>query len=233
MFREFDNRIVAGLEGGKWVAIVLMACSHFGMTIGPEWLWPAFWIGRVCAPIFCFIIVARLFEKPLERSGRYLIRLGAWGVVSQLPYSAWTWDFGFHLNVMFTLGLGVAVIWAWARNFKPLAICLAGVTLYLGVIYDLGLIDPSFMFAGYLLYKRSPGAAIHCVSVLFAATYFYVRPHDWIAPAICMLVPSTLYISSTFSSRLTRLPGWGFYAFYPVHIGLIYVIMGPLPTFQH
>ena len=51
MFQELDNRVTDGLEGAKWLAIVLMACSHSGMALGSEWLWPAFWIGRVCAPI--------------------------------------------------------------------------------------------------------------------------------------------------------------------------------------
>lgn len=233
MFREFDIRLVNGLEGAKWLAIIVMACSHSGMAIGGEWLWPAFWIGRICAPIFCFIIIARLAEKPEERAPRYLIRLAVWGIVAQIPYSAWLWNFSFHFNVMITLGLGVALIWTWIKDMKPLAICLALVTLYLAANFDLGLIDPSFMLVGYVLYKRSPSAAILAMSTLFAASLLYTRPEDWIAPAACMAVPLIGVLSSTFSDRLPRLPGWGFYAFYPAHIGVIYLVFGAMPLLKH
>jgi hypothetical protein len=233
VFREFDKRLADGLEGAKWLAIILMACSHTGMAMGGDWLWPGFWIGRVCAPIFCFVIVARLSEKPLERSTRYLIKLSAWGVLAQIPYSAWTWNIGFHFNVLITLGGGVVLIWMWVRDLKLLSICMAMASLYIAAIYDLGWIDPSFILAGYLLHKRSPSAAALCISVLFAAAMLYSRPHDWIAPAICMLVPPIIFLSASFSARLVRLPGWTFYAFYPAHIGLIFLVSGPLPSFSH
>lgn len=233
MFREFDKRLIDGLEGAKWIAIILMACSHSGMAIGGDWLWPGFWIGRVCAPIFCFVIVARLSEKPEERSIRYLVRLTAWGVVAQIPYTVWTWNLGFHFNVLVTLAGGVGLIWMWVRDYKPLAICLACASLYIAAIYDLGWIDPSFMLAAYLLYKRSPAAAAICISALFASSLLYVRLHEWIGPAICLLVPPLVALSASFSTRLGRLPGWIFYAFYPVHIGLIYLFFGPLPLFTH
>lgn len=232
MFREFDRRLTAGLEGAKWVAILLMAMSHLGMAFGGEWIWPAFWLGRVCAPIFCFIIVARLSEKPAERCRGYLIRLFAWGVVAQVPYSAWTWNFGFHLNVLITLGLGVALIGLWLKGLKPLAVCMTIASLYVAATSDLGLIDPSFILIGFLLYKRSPAAAAAAISLLFAGSLVYVRPHDWIAPAVCLLVPPILLLSASFSARLVRLPGWSFYAFYPVHIGLIYLVFHPLPLLR-
>ena len=233
MFREFEKRLVDGLEGAKWLAIILMACSHCGTAMGGGWLWPAFWIGRICAPIFCFIIVARLSEKPHERSLRYLVRLSAWGVLAQIPFSAWTWNLGFHLNVLITLDLGVALIWVWIRGLKPLAICLALVSLYFAATFDLGLIDPSFMLLGYLFYKRSPAASALCISSLFAGSLIYVRPHDWIAPTICMFLIPIVYVSASLFGRIVRLPGWSFYAFYPAHIGLIYLVFGALPSFAH
>ena len=229
VFREFENRLVTGLEGAKWLAIILMACSHCGMAIGGDWLWPAFWIGRVCAPIFCFLIVARLSEKPLERGPRYLVRLLAWGVLAQIPYSAWTWNLGFHFNVLPTLAFGVALIWIWEKGYMPVAAALAATFLLAAGYFDLGLIAPPVLLAGYLLYRRSPTASALFISLGYAATLTYARPAELIAPTICFLVVPVIAFCSLFSARLARLPGWVFYAFYPVHIGLIFLYFGALP----
>lgn len=233
MFRDFENRLTDGLEGAKWLAIILMACSHFGMALNPDWTWPAFWLGRFCAPTFCFVIVARLAEKPLERSPRYLRRLLVWGVIAQIPFSAWTRNFGFHFNVLPTLAFGVALIWVWVRGYAPIALVLAAGFLLAAGYFDLGLIAPPALLAGYLLYRHSPAAAALVISLSYAAALLYARPGELIAPAICLLVTPLIASCSLFSARLGRMPGWFFYAFYPVHIGLIYLCFGPLPTLEH
>ncbi len=229
MFREFDKRLIDGLEGAKWVAIILMACSHFGMAMGGDWTWPAFWLGRVCAPIFGFLIVARLAEKPLERSPRYLVRLLAWGVVAQIPYSAWTWHYGFHFNVLPTLAFGVALIWLWEKGYMPIAAALGAAFILAAGYLDLGLIAPPVLLIGYLLYRRSPAATALIISLGYAAALIYARPAEPVAPIVCLLVTPLVAFCSLFSARLIRLPGWTFYAFYPVHIGLIFLCFGMLP----
>lgn len=233
VFREFDRRLIDGLEGAKWLAIVLMACSHFGMAYNPDWTWPAFWLGRFCAPAFCFVIVARLAEKPLERSPRYLTRLLAWGVIAQLPFWAWTQNFGFHFNVLPTLAFGVALIWIWVRGYAPIAFALAVGFIFAAGEFDLGLIAPPVLLAGYMVYRRSPAACAFVISLSYAAALIYARPGELIAPAICLLVTPVMGLCSLVSARLGRMPGWFFYAFYPVHIGLIYLYFGPLPLLEH
>jgi hypothetical protein len=232
VFREFDTQLTDGLEGAKWLAIVLMACSHAGMALGGEWLWPAFWIGRVCAPIFCFLIVARLAEKPLDRAPRYLTRLLAWGIVAQIPYSAWTWHYGLHVNVLPTLAFGVGLIWVWEKGYMPAAAALGAAFIVAAGYVDLGLIAPPALLAGYLLYRRSPTAAALIISLFYAAALTYARPAEFIAPIICIMVMPLIALCSLFSSRLVRLPGWAFYAFYPIHIGLIYLSFGALPALE-
>jgi hypothetical protein len=228
VFRESEKRLIDGLEGAKWLAIVLMACSHAGMALGGEWTWPAFWLGRVCAPIFCFVIVARLSEKPEERALRYLIRLSIWSVIAQVPYWAWTRHYGFHLNVLPTLAFGVALIWIWVKGYAPVAFALGAAFLLAAGYLDLGLVAPPALLVGYVLYKRSPAAAALIISLSYSAALTYARPAELIAPAICLLVTPVIGLCSLFSARLPRLPGWAFYAFYPVHIGLIYLCFGPL-----
>jgi len=233
VFRDSENRLIDGLEGAKWLAIVLMACSHLGMALGGDWTWPGFWIGRVCAPIFCFVIVARLSEKPEERAPRYLLRLSVWSVIAQIPYSAWTWHYGFHLNVLPTLAFGVALIWVWIKGYAPVVFALAAGFLLAAVYLDLGLIAPPALLAGYALYRRSPAAAALVIGLCYAAAIAYARPDEVVGPAICLLVAPVIALCSLVSKRLKRLPGWAFYAFYPVHIGLIWLTFGPLYTPDH
>lgn len=232
MFREFENRLTDGLEGGKWLAIALMACSHVGGATGGHWMWPAFWLGRVCAPIFCFIIVARLSEKPEERSLSYLGRLSAWGVVAQIPFSAWLWNYSFHFNVLPTLAFGVALIWIWLKGYRAIALGLSAGFLLAAGSFDLGLIAPPALLAGYLIYGRSPALAALAISLSYAAALIYARPADLVAPAICLLVLPLLALCGMIATRPARLPGWLFYAFYPVHIGLIYLCFGPFPPLE-
>jgi hypothetical protein len=232
VFREFENRLVDGLEGAKWLAIALMACSHLGMAFGGDLTWPAFWIGRVCAPIFCFVIVARLAEKPRERAPRYLARLLVWGLIAQIPFSAWTWNFGFHFNVLPTLAFGVALIWIWLKGYPVVATAFAAGFLVAAGYFDLGLIAPPVLLAGYICYAHSRAGAALVISLSYAAALLYARPLEVIAPVICLLVPPLLTLCALFSARLARLPGWLFYAFYPIHIGLIYLCFGALPALE-
>lgn len=224
---RFDAYLLDGLEGAKWLALLLMAACHFGMAMGGGE--PAFLIGRVCAPTFCFVIVARLFEKPEERSIRYLIRLAAWSVPAQLPFSLWTAPFGFHFNVLATLALGVGAIWIWIKGHRVLAAILSGALLIPAGMFDMGLIAPPIMLLGYALHRRSPSLAATAISAGYATAHLYARPHDLVAPALCMLTPVMIAACGTLS-RPVRLPGWVFYAFYPAHIGLAFLLFGPCPV---
>lgn len=226
-FSRFDDRLNQGLEGAKWLAVVLMALCHLGIAIGGELTLPAFWVGRVCAPIFCFIIVARLSEKPAERTNRYLIRLSVWAVVAQLPYSLWTINFGFHFNVLVTLALGVGLIWIWLKGYPVIAVLLAIASLIPAVLFDMGLVAVSIMLLGFVLYRNSPKSAMFAISLGYALEHLYARPHDLWAPALCMLSPFAVALCGLSPSRFFRLPGWMFYGFYPAHIALIFLAFGP------
>src|SRR5579859_569898 len=229
---RIDATLIRGLEPSKWLAILLMFLSHAGMGAGGELAWPAFWIGRVCAPIFCFVIAARLSEKPEERSRRYLTRLLGWGIPAQIPFYLWLSPYGFHFNELIVWALGVSMIWLWLRGHHLLAILFSTCLLIAAGTFRLELIAGPIMLTGYLLYQRSPSLAILAISIGYAAVPFYHRPQELLAPAVCMLTPLAVAVCGAPSGRLIRVPGWFFYAFYPAHIALIFLIFGTCPALQ-
>lgn len=230
---RIDATLIRGLEASKWLAIILMVLSHAGMGAGGALAWPAFWIGRVCAPIFCFIIVARLSEKPEERSRRYLFRLLAWGIPAQIPFHFWLSSYGFHLNELISWSFGVAAIRLWIKGHRLLAILISSGLLVAAGLYRLELVAASVMLTGYVLFQRSPSLAILAISAGYAAVPLYHRPYELLAPALCMLSPLAVAICGLPSSaRLVRLPGWFFYAIYPAHIALVFLVFGICPPLR-
>ncbi|HCH7771274.1 TPA: conjugal transfer protein TraX, partial [Pseudomonas aeruginosa] len=80
----------AGLDLIKWLAMLTMVIDHL------RYLWPQaegwlFFIGRLAFPLFCLGIAANVSRSrpgQLYTTGnaRYLIWLGVFSVVSELPY---------------------------------------------------------------------------------------------------------------------------------------------------
>lgn len=224
---RIDETLMRGLEASKWLAMILMVLSHLGSAFNGEIHWIAFWIGRVCAPIFAFLIIARLSEKPIERGKRYLIRLLAWGIPAQVPFYLWTQTFGFHLNELVVWAFGVATIILWENNLRLVAILVSGAIL-VAAMYLLELSTIPVMLIAYLIYRRSPLWALIALSAGCAAVPLYMRPHELVAPAICMATPLAVVLCGLLPVRPPRLPGWFFYALYPVHIAMIFLVFGLL-----
>ncbi len=138
-----------GLPGSalKWIAIVTMFIDHAGVILLYGWArYRHAWgpgiesrlfymivrgIGRLGFPLFCFLLVEGFFHTRSRL--KYLLRLGAFALLSELPFDLALWDtwkslgapdaallarFGLglrHQNVFFTLFLGLLAVWLWER----------------------------------------------------------------------------------------------------------------------
>ena len=104
----------AGLDLIKWLAMLTMVIDHL------RYLWPQaegwlFFIGRLAFPLFCLGIaanVSRSRQGQLYTTGnaRYLIWLGVFSVVSELPYHMLSTESS-SINIMPTLMLGLLIAW--------------------------------------------------------------------------------------------------------------------------
>lgn len=181
-------------------------------------------IGRIGFPVFCFLLVEG-FEKTRSKT-KYAMRLGLFALISEIPFdlafNAKVLEFDYQ-NVYFTLFLGLLTLCAF--NFinkqklpKVLAALLGLAALavfmltarFLRTDYAaMGVLTIAVM---YLLRFNKPAAFAGGCIVLCLMAYNEL-------PAFFAVLPVSMYNGK----RGWRLK-YFFYAFYPVHLLLIWLI---------
>lgn len=97
----------------KWIGLITMLIDHVGLI-----LFPQFWfldiIGRISFPIFAFTTaVGFMYTRNVPRYG---LRLFACAVISEPFFDLALFGTPFYLgrqNVLFTLALGVLMLYLW------------------------------------------------------------------------------------------------------------------------
>ena len=238
-----------GLSGStlKYIAIITMLIDHFGAAFFI--VFTSFYagtacfaqadilyqvmrgIGRTAFPIFCFVLVEGLYHTHDVK--RYLLRLFAFALVSEIPFDLALSDrileFGAQ-NVFFTLFLGLLVIMAADRVMERFSsdnltseigritllvvIGMVGCALASYVIScDYGASGVIAIYIMYLLRsKRELGFALAVVSLgVFSGELELL--------ALLMLIPLHFY-----NGTRGKQHKYFFYAFYPLHLLLLALI---------
>lgn len=227
-----NNRRMKGISGSE---LKLMACGamlvdHVGAfcLAGQEWAMdPLFWkiswyviarmIGRLAFPIFAFLLVEGFRHTHSKR--RYALNLLVFAVITELPWNLLrngTLFFPEKQNVLWTLLAGFMAMWVydmlksrkWAQMFS-----LAG-------IYAVSFLCRSdYCAAGVpfimLVYALQGRLAIQGMT---AAVLLPMRPMAALA-----YIPISLYNGQRGFVKGPWLK-YAFYAFYPLHFLLIYLI---------
>lgn len=200
----------------KLIACLSMLIDHIGLLLFPGQLWLRA-LGRLAFPIFCYTLAVGFHHT--RDSGRYLLRLSVFALAFQpvyaycMPRAGW--------NIFATLGLGLfALCCCRLWRSRPLA---AG----LGLIVSL--------LAAFLLpLDYGPYGLL----MIIAAGLFRERRLElslaWLALGLAEVLSGGHYLQLL---ALAALPliwldngqrGWGgkwfFYAFYCLHIPLLYWI---------
>lgn len=235
--RFLDANMLRGL------ACLLMLCDHMWATIVPgnEWLT---WIGRLAFPIFAFQIAEGFFHTSDFR--RYAGRLLIFGIVSEIPFDlvyGGTLLYPFHQNVMFTLLLGLLAIKALdtARQKHTAKAVLTGMLLAAlcclaaAVTFtDYGALGVATVILFYLCRDfRFAWAAQLAFMILFNFVLFTgeyipvtVGSHTLELQtqgfAVFALIPIWLYNGK--KGVTSKALQYGFYAFYPVHLLVLYLL---------
>lgn len=182
-------------------------------------------IGRLGFPIFCFLLVEGFLHT--RNMKKYVGRLFLFALVSEVPF-----DLGFmgvafgwgHQNVFFTLLIGLLVLIGirFAEEKKEWHIA---VRVLLGVLFSAaGMAAAYFLNTDYdlagvlaiiLMYlfrrKKMLGTGLACLT-LTVKTLMEL-------PTFLVMIPIHLY-----NGKRGWNIKWLFYAFYPVHILLLYLI---------
>ena len=223
-----------GISGStlKIIAIVSMLIDHIGAVIVLRMLMHDFnnelytlynvlrGIGRIGFPIFCFLLVEGF--RHTRNSKKYAVRLGIFALISEIPF-----DLAFrgklvdlsYQNVFFTLLIGLLVMIVCRKiseKFHENRIVMY--ILYVPTVL-FGVMLAEFLQTDYA------GIGILCIMAL----YFFrgnkacqmvagCTAFLWELPAPVAFIPVVFYNGK----RGFRIK-YFFYAFYPVHLFLLYL----------
>ena len=230
------------------IAVSLMVTDHIWATVMSFGSWMTY-IGRMAFPIFAFQIAEGFIHTSDVK--KYAKRLLVFALISEIPFDLFTistWLNPFHQNVMFTLLLGllaIMVIDNLRKSIKektatPQNIIVSVVLL--GLIFVaafFGFVDYSFWGVAtvvmFYLLRDFPFAwlaqlvAMVLINVVFFEGQMFnveLFGRTFEIPtqslAVLSLIPIWLYGGK--KGRSSKVMQYGFYAFYPVHMIVLYLI---------
>ena len=234
----------------KYLAALFMLVDHIGVVFPtmlsdmglPDWadLLPRL-IGRLAFPIFAYFVAEGC--RRTRFFSRYLIRLGLFALISQVPFTLATGTWGG--NVIFTFFLAAGAIWGFERAIRggrgaaaaslPL---LAACVLALVLNCDYGFPAVLLVFSLYLQ-GEDRKRLLACLGIGIALIYLVYQPFvgllslPWLssslilsylassmpAQALCWLCASaSLLFLAGYRGQLGIQSKWFFYVFYPAHL---------------
>ncbi len=225
------------------IAVLLMISDHVWATFMSFGDWMTY-IGRMAFPIFAFQIAEGFVHT--SNLKKYALRLLGFALASELPFNLFyssRWFNPYHQNVLFTLLLGLVAITVIDnlkknRTAKNIAlsvlwlilICLACVIGFT----DYGFLGMLTVVMFYLLRDFPFAWLAQLVGMVLINIVFFegqVFPVEIFGKmfeiptqgfAVFALIPIWLYGGR--KGRSNKIIQYGFYAFYPVHMLILYLI---------
>lgn len=220
-------------------AMGVMLMDHIGAVLFPGTVWLRI-IGRLAFPIFAFQVAEGY--RHTRNFNRYCLRLLIFALVSEIPFDlvfAGTVYYPFYQNVMFTLLLG---LWAVRQTDRLINQTRKRLIHFLTLILtlltalvispDYGVLGVLSVVAFYLL-RNTPGGRIGQLAVMFGIHVFGYISQSIPLPggrmefplqgfAVFALIPIWLYTGE--KGRGGKILQFAGYAFYPVHLLILYGI---------
>lgn len=217
--RKFDF----GREILKVTAIVTMTIDHISNILYPDTLFLHI-IGRLSFPLFAYLIALGI--ESTKKPKKYMMTLLSFALISQIPYFlAFEIQPFERLNILFTLFLGALTIYFFNKRslltFVPVLLSIFLMTegtyyVVLTVVCmkilksnpKLGFLA---LFALNLQFLLIPDTQ---VLSLFAVPLILLHVKNWLKKEI--LIPENSFYYS--------LRKYAFYAYYPLHLALLFSI---------
>ena len=176
-------------------------------------------IGRLAFPLYCFLLVEGFLHT--KSITKYAFRLGVFALLSEIPFDLAVSNTYFNIemqNVFFTLLIGLLVLWGM-KAFEKLPFPMT-LLRYLVALVGMRLAD--FIHSDYtaygillivLLYELRSNKKWKCISGA-VLTFF-----QSITGALAFI-----FIGFYNGERGKQLPKYFFYAFYPAHLLLLFLV---------
>ena len=228
----------------KIIALILMFTEHFGRYLGE--LLPAHYplyleyAGRIVAPIFLFLAVESYFKTSNRR--RYVIRLYTWAiimeignlVVSRIAQTNFQPEYFFPVRQNIFLSIATGISWVaaieWGRTQIGLkkwsGFALAGVFAFASLLTEASYNGLAMLIVFYFFYNKKPALyfAYTGLCVLFVLWGLTNIGSFWTFEFQWMMIAALPFIILYNGERGRYGLKYLFYAFYPLHIWILYFI---------
>ncbi len=227
----------------RTIAVLLMLSDHIWATYMSFGNWMTY-IGRMAFPIFAFQISEGFVHT--SNFKKYALRLLGFALVTEIPFNLFyssRWFNPYHQNVLFTLLLGLLAIYVIDtakknRSAKNIALSVLWLAL-ICVASVIGFVDYGFsgmlMVVMFYILRDFPFAWLaQLVGMVLINIVFFegqVIPFEIVGKtfeiptqgfAVFALIPIWLYGGK--KGKSSKIMQYGFYAFYPVHMLILYLI---------
>ncbi len=228
-----------GLTGStlKLIAVVTMLIDHIAATLLTRMYMTGglsyeFYnvimgmriVGRIAFPIYCFLLVEGFTRTRDVR--KYLLRMIAFALISEIPYdlalTGKVMDFH-HQNVMFTMAIGLITLYC-LKTIEGKAFSKGKQLVLQIVVVALAAVTATLCQTDYAW------SGILCICAIYVLKAGKAR--KMLLGNAALILASTMEIAALVTVPLVAAyngeRGWKlkyfFYAFYPVHLLILYII---------
>lgn len=179
-------------------------------------------IGRIAFPLYCYLLV--LGVESSRNVKNYFVRLVAFAFISQIPFFLALEYNPLSLNIFFTLAAGISIL------VRP---TLALIPIFLSLFLENISIDLDYGAYGFALIaclsliRKNLKLGILATGLLHLITVFTLQIYALLALPLIILHQVGYLSISQFSpsrSRYSALRKYLFYAYYPLHLSVLYFI---------
>ena len=218
----------------KVIAVLSMVadhCAYYLMEHGTLLYEVMRCFGRIAFPVFAFLI-AEGFQHTRNRM-KYFLQLLGFAVISEVPWYLLNGADGTH-NVLFTLALGVMALAAFEALkkddilFWAVILSIAGFATWFGVDYEWRGI---LMMVVFYLFGNVSNPSFPSGRKAQIICSFPLMMHYGIVGALLACLVIACY-NGTRGFIHGQVVKYGFYAFYPVHLILLFYINSSLKIRQ-
>ncbi len=224
MVRAFDF----GRELLKILAIATMTIDHIGAVLYPDLLLFRV-IGRIAFPLFAYLITLGI--ENTQKPGRYLSTLFFFALISQIPYSlAFKMQPFQQLNILFPLFLSALALYFLNKRSMQTFLLMLPLIMLLSIILNM---EGSFyvilvVCCMRLLRSKLASGVLSILAVnLLVFLPNQLQMFSLLALPLLLLNEKNILKKETFiteDNKFYALRKYAFYIYYPLHLGLLYLI---------
>lgn len=223
----------------KYIAIIAMTLDHIGafFSINNSILYIILrTIGRITFPIMCYFIAQG--AKYTSNKKKYLLRILTLALISQIPWTLvhentlLTFKFFYELNTIFTLFLGLLILFILNSNLKKyIKIPLLIVIAISSFICDYEIIGILYILCFYYLEKKYIPATLPLIYMLSTIIGIFINDLNSFAIPVYIFINLGLLLTipllSLYNSKKEKsnaINKYAFYIYYPLHLLIIFII---------